>query len=191
MNTQDSIAKSLMGLANAIAQLTDNRALDWRSVLSAQIAELAKLVERPTATNPIDTADLEAATKILASRGWYIDGELPSNIAKPIIESVTHNAESSIDSYFVNHFSQQIDKIQENLCSNFPSRAKALNEAFAAHRAAQYFLSIPVFLAQADGICAEKLGGKLFYKQDDVAKYLKGLHLDAWLDVYLSVLQVP
>lgn len=49
-----------------------------------------------------------------------------------------------------------------------PLRHQILDAAFAAHESAKYELSIPVFLAQVEGMCLEVLGTKLFSTKSGV-----------------------
>lgn len=57
------------------------------------------------------------------------------------------------------HFLEShLEQIEEVLCEKHKNRAEILKAAFSAHKQGNYILSIPPLLAQAEGICAEKLG---------------------------------
>ena len=60
------------------------------------------------------------------------------------------------------YFEEALESIEETAANNYPRRAHLLRQAFAAHRRGEYGLSIPVFLAQTDGICTDVTGGELF-----------------------------
>ncbi|GAH80009.1 unnamed protein product, partial [marine sediment metagenome] len=47
---------------------------------------------------------------------------------------------------------KMLNEIKEKLIARFPNRKDALESAFKAHRNEDYFLSIPVFLAQTEGM---------------------------------------
>ena len=63
------------------------------------------------------------------------------------------------------HFSRIRQDIEGDLTKRFPKRQRILRKAFQAHDAGDYELSVPVFLAQADGIAAE-IFGVSFYSQN-------------------------
>jgi hypothetical protein len=58
----------------------------------------------------------------------------------------------------VEHFRKMVDQIEGHLQENFPHRADILRAAFNAHKRDEFVLSIPVMLAQADGIGEEIFG---------------------------------
>lgn len=51
------------------------------------------------------------------------------------------------------YFRGRAVEITSTLKTAFPPRAKIIESAFAAHARGEYELCIPVFFAQADGIC--------------------------------------
>ena len=63
---------------------------------------------------------------------------------------------------FINKFREDTDTIKQRLATQFPDRAQVIIDAFAAHRQSKFNLSVPVFLAQADGIAWDRLGKTLF-----------------------------
>ena len=138
--------------------------------------------------------DIESVSKSLAGRGWYIDSEMPITVLRPVLACFVEGREAEVDEFFVRHFSSRVESLQDQLLASYPLRSKPLTQAFAAHRSGQYELSIAVFLAQADGICAQVLGGKLFQKRDgrpQVAKKLEAMDLPDSSGVFLSVLGLP
>ncbi len=60
--------------------------------------------------------------------------------------------------------------LQAELCESSPTRAHLLKAAFSAHRRGEFALSVPVFLAQADGICSELIGVSLYTRRDGKPK---------------------
>lgn len=67
----------------------------------------------------------------------------------------------------------QIDKTLHQVESNWPHRLEILRDAFQAHRQGLYTLSIPVLLAQADGISKEIFGVQLYKKESGAPKTKK------------------
>ena len=100
----------------------------------------------------------------LGTRGWYLDlgMTLPGlwSLEKAIVEGNSDEAERELAEYF----RENTRHIEEDLINLFPHRAKILSSAFSAHSRGEYELSVPVFLAQSDGICHELIGLQLFRK---------------------------
>ncbi len=106
-------------------------------------------------------------TCILAQNGWFI-----SSWHTPLAASIYRVAHLfKTGSITEGHklmcvrFSRIRQRIEDNLTNSFPKRRRILQKAFQAHDAGDYELSVPVFLAQADGIAAEILGVS-FYSRD-------------------------
>lgn len=73
---------------------------------------------------------------------------------------------------FVTKFQAAEESIEQNLIRCFQKRSSIIGDAFEAHRKEKYNLSIPVFLAQADGIWYDRWGRYLFSgnRHDSVKK---------------------
>jgi len=63
------------------------------------------------------------------------------------------------------HFSELLDKIAAELATRHPERAVIIGKAITAHQREDYELSVPVFLAQADGIAKEILGVSVYTRK--------------------------
>lgn len=63
------------------------------------------------------------------------------------------------------YIDKKTDEIERNLQESNPNRSDIIKDAFDAHRSGKYTLSIPALLAQADGICFERLGISPFSKK--------------------------
>ena len=100
------------------------------------------------------------ALENFAELGWYPDPampwDFPTTIAK--FESNDVDVEEAISDYF----RQRANAIEEELESSYPRRNDILCDAFQAHREKKFNLSIPVFLAQADGMWRDKFDDSVF-----------------------------
>ena len=105
------------------------------------------------------------ALLILGAHGWFLDLEMPLpglwELEKALKEGNVEDAEQAL----VDYFRERLPEISERLATEFPPRRKILKAAFDAHARGEYELSIPVFLAQADGICQELVGVQLFKRR--------------------------
>jgi hypothetical protein len=64
------------------------------------------------------------------------------------------------------YFTNNLNRIEDYLINVFPKRTEILSAAFKAHNQEQYYFSVPIFLIQADGICAELINNKCFFRKD-------------------------
>jgi len=108
------------------------------------------------------------ALKMLAEDGWYFDphwnfAELFS-VARQIGTGDTEEARGAL----CRHFESRAPEIEAELAERFPQRARIIVAALRAHQKEEYALSVPVFLAQADGICADLVGVQLYSRRDGV-----------------------
>lgn len=67
-----------------------------------------------------------------------------------------------IDANAVGYYEERYSAIKASILSHFGARGHILGPAFDAHEQGLYCLSIPVFIAQADGIFRELRGFGLF-----------------------------
>lgn len=112
----------------------------------------------------------------LAQRGWFIAGSLSPSQYDPIAKALRHGHEHEVEEFLNAHVKDLIPGIRSRALKRWPNRAHILSDAFDAHNALKYTLSVPVFLAQADGISEELLGASLFMREGEKAKE-KASHL--------------
>jgi hypothetical protein len=125
----------------------------------------------------------------IGQSGWYLDGEMsfsdPIKFAEAMLNDQIEEAETSLEE----HFTCRLDGIEASLVTAFPERAKIISAAFAAHRAKQYELSIPVLLAQVDGVCKDLTGFHLFIRKDK--KPSTAACVEAADNVFIAALLAP
>jgi hypothetical protein len=101
--------------------------------------------------------------RTLARRGWFL---LPNAPAMKLINLVEEYSSAGrmieLDELMMRYIDSQLDEIEADLVSRYPARAALFEEAIKAHRQEMYASSITVLLSQADGICVDLLGQKLF-----------------------------
>jgi hypothetical protein len=94
----------------------------------------------------------------LIDRGWFVTMDLPLGWFIAIEESRLAGRHDKADDAMCEFARRQVDDTERRLRERLPDRTAILADAFAAHREGRYALSIPVMLAQADGIGREILG---------------------------------
>lgn len=92
------------------------------------------------------------ATMALSEKSWFISPYFGFGDLINLVDAVYKNPQTA-DDLLVSYYSQNLDEIIASIYSDFPCRAQIIADAVEAHYAKKYNLSIPVFLAQADGFC--------------------------------------
>jgi hypothetical protein len=109
---------------------------------------------------------VQDAILLLGEHGWYFDLNMPLSglwrLQKALSEGDIQDAEEAL----VKYFESRIDEIESSVLEKFPERKELIEAAFNAHRSGDYILSIPVFLAQVDGVCKDVVGKYFFMKKD-------------------------
>jgi hypothetical protein len=98
----------------------------------------------------------------LAYRGWFIAGSLHPHQFQPLARVLKMKAEEQIEEFLKTHVRGLVSDVKKRVLTRWQERAQILADAFDAHIAGKYTLSVPVLLAQADGISADLLGAYLF-----------------------------
>ncbi len=101
----------------------------------------------------------------VAKSGWYISYNTNVNFVYEISEHYEKNHFRKIDNLMSIQIESNIEKIRKLIIKVFPKRKKVLNSAFNAHNSNDYYLSIPVFLTQIDGICIDITNRKFFSRR--------------------------
>ena len=98
----------------------------------------------------------------LAQRGWFIAGSLYPHQYQTLELALKKKAEDQVEEFLKIHIRGQISDVRKHAMNRWKKRAEILADAFDAHIAAKYTLSVPVLLAQADGISYDIFGANLF-----------------------------
>ena len=133
----------------------------------------------------------QEALILLGKHGWYVDFEILPHSLWEIKKALEEGSVQEVEEAFVEYLEERVDEIEASIVGRFPSRKKVIKAAFSAHRRREYELSIPVFLAQTDGICKEVIGEHFFMKKKKkpcTAIYVNQIAADTLLAALLSPL---
>ena len=124
--------------------------IDWDEV-KRRVDEVAKLPEK------------SKATMILASsKGWFFGwNDLLRGVMDLIKKLEAAAKPNDIDEIMIEYYRENFQFFTDELVNRHPDRASVINAAVMAHRTLGtegYILSIPVFIAQADGLLGEIAG---------------------------------
>jgi hypothetical protein len=109
---------------------------------------------------------LRDALSVLAGNGWYLDKTFSFRALFELAEGFASSRTAEANSSLCDHYEARLDSLEGRLCTQFPERSGIVRSALGAHRSEQYALSVPVLLAQADGICSQLTQEQLFRKRD-------------------------
>lgn len=111
--------------------------------------------------------------RILAQHGWYVQPRMTPREHRKICAALAAGRAAEVEAGLVRHFDGELDEIETQLCRNSPARERILRSAFAAHRRGDFAASIPLMLAQADGICRDYTGAHLFSRRERLEAWIK------------------
>ena len=134
---------------------------------------------------------IQEALLLLAQQCWYLDFNMPLPSLWKIKKAISSGEVEEVERALVEYFESQLDEVEKSFGAKFPHRYHIISSAIKAHRNGEYFLSIPVFLAQTDGICKEVVDQYLFMKKDRkpcTAIYVEQVAADTYKAVLLSPL---
>jgi len=150
-----AIFEQRASLEASINELTIKAAEGVRQINARIAADLAKLADSVHRFK----AGLPDKLTTLAMNGWFIYGfRTPSQAIYPIASLFETSRVNEGNQAMCRHFNNVAPDIEADLTKRFSKRAVILKRAFEAHKAANYELSVPVLLAQADGIARDTFG---------------------------------
>jgi len=167
---RSSFAATIKELNIRVAEAVRQHKLAFKGIDWVKTAEAFRQLNAKLKTDwakaaksfPQFKAGLPERLKTLAVRGWFISGRhTPLAVVYPLASLFQTGRVEDGHQALCRHFSDALSSIEHSLIGDFPNRAQILKKAFAAHRAGDYELSIPVLLAQADGIARDTFAEKI------------------------------
>ncbi|MFZ5867842.1 MAG: hypothetical protein ACOYXY_18300 [Thermodesulfobacteriota bacterium] len=95
----------------------------------------------------------DGVVSTLARLGWFLPA--PSKLRSREMMTVRSLSKKTVkerEEFMFRFYEGRLSTIHDSLCFRFKHRAAIFDQAFKAHLDGLYAVSIPVFLAQADGI---------------------------------------
>jgi len=134
---------------------------------------------------------IQEALLLLGKNGWYLDLEMSLPTLWHLRNILDEGNLLKAENILIEYFESRLSEIEKSILKKFPSRKHLLKAAFNAHRRKEYCLSIPLFLAQTDGICKEIIRQYLFMKSNrkpQTAIYVDQITNDTFMAAILSPL---
>lgn len=94
--------------------------------------------------------------------GWFSTSESLLGEMKKAFDQ----GQDALDQYMVNEIDSNYDKIKSSILSLHSNRKEILSCAFELHEGQTWIASIPLFLAQTEGVFSENVGSFLFSGHD-------------------------
>jgi hypothetical protein len=133
----------------------------------------------------------QEALLLLAAHGWYLDLDMSLPQLWKLKGALSDGNAKEAEEALVDYFEGRVEEIEKSITEMLPLRAHLIGAAFNAHRRQEYELSIPVFLAQTDGICKDLINQSLFLKRGkkpETAIYVEQIAADTFRAALLSPL---
>lgn len=136
--------KGLAAISERLSQISEPLAgwIQVSQMLSKAFQQLPQKFEESSET-----------LKELADRGWFVPimHESPSFLFA-INDMRKKRQNRQIDKHLIEYYIRNSNTLVKKIIQLFPHRKKVLSSAFKAHLRSDYYLSIPVFLSQTEGI---------------------------------------
>jgi hypothetical protein len=120
-----------------------------------------------------------------------MDPEMSHQSLLELKDALSEGNVAEAEAALVEYFEERIAEMEESITRKFPHRSHLISSALGAHSKKEYVLSIPVLLAQVDGICKETVNKYLFMKNNkkpETAVYVASIATDTYMAALLSPL---
>ena len=100
----------------------------------------------------------KAAMILALSKGWFFGWHDGLESLMDLVETLNVTPSADIDEVMAQYYLINLESFTDELTSRYPSRAPAIRAAVNAHSSLGcegFLLSVPVFIAQADGLLTE------------------------------------
>ncbi len=105
---------------------------------------------------------VKSSVRVLAEHGWYPDPDLTPKAVVALAHYIARGDFGTASDLLCEHFDSIVDSIEALTTASLPDRAAILCQALAAHRRADYALSVPVLLAQTEGLYQDTFVTRLY-----------------------------
>lgn len=140
-----------LGLLSVASEIGVKLVADFGPLAKIDWAEAVRQVNELPAKSKV-------AMTAAARKGWFFGWNDSLQSVLELVEKIEAAGEHGIDQLLAQYYRDQLEALTHELVANHPHRAPAIRAAVNAHMTLGndgYYLSIPVFIAQADGLLTE------------------------------------
>lgn len=162
-----AISKEAGTLAEKVTAYLEKTEPAWKEL--AQI-DWAAAIQR---LNDLPKKSKDAMQLALAE-GWFFGWHDGLQSLMELVESLSATPTASVEDIMSAYYRANLQPFANQLISQYPNRAVAIRAALDAHTSIPdggYFLSIPVFIAQADGLLTEITGIESPRREEEIKKF--------------------
>lgn len=166
-------AQVLFGVAMVIQTIAE-RVAPYLEKAAPYLAALAQ-VDWAAVKQRLDELPQKSkdAMRLALAEGWFFGWHDGLKSLMDLVESLETTQSSTVDDIMVAYYRTNLQPFSDEITSQYPNRAAAIRAAVNAHTSLGdqgYSLSIPVFIAQADGLLAEITGVESMTKAASVLR---------------------
>ena len=132
------------------------------------------------------------SVKLLAENGWYFPLDFHPVELNRMASHINEGNGHIVDEEMIIYIDKELTNINDQLIKKFPKRSSVINAGIRAHKMHEYYLSIPVFFSQIEGICEELTGDRFFKNKSNAPltnEWLKNFETDSFTKILLEPLK--
>lgn len=155
----ESHVPAILEWVGVLKQQLQPYAQELVTYLAPHLAELAQIdwvaVKRQLDELPVKS---KKAMILASSKGWFFGWGESLEDQMALVEKLEVIKPKEIDEFLGKYYRENLQFLTNRLVERYPDRASVIRAAVCAHSergSDGYFLSIPVFIAQADGLLTE------------------------------------
>lgn len=157
----DALAESMSEIRTTFSRATSSLT-ESINELRSHCSEISLSFEKTFERLP---ARVRTAVSTLASHGWFPDYRLDISDLWRAADNFQSGNIDEANQIFMQYYTSNLAEVESRVYTRLPERVHLISSAFRAHRRAEYALSVPLLLAQADGVCAELTGHELYRRR--------------------------
>lgn len=155
----------------AVEKIAANYRSSWQAIQRqlVNVGDLTKFFDR------LDARQRQAAV-ILAQKGWWLSPGFPIRLFSLVIEMKENGQSRQINRLICDYYTQRrLSRLLTNWMAEplFKRRGRLLREALRAHKQKKWVLSIPVLLAQIEGVLRDYAEQRKMPRKKSVIKLAK------------------
>ena len=190
---KEEITRGFCAIAEQItrtAQMIQNASVGMQAVLRTATEGMSRLPELIHRQNQ----EFAFLMPWLAAHSWYFGMDMPLSSMGQLSRLVRAAEYGAVDAALTDWHRQHAQSIITRIAERFPNRSRVLTAAFVAYLTGDYLLSIPTFLAQADGVSYDYLSENFFRTQlwqQRLQDFMQEANLMEFSSVMVSPLYEP
>lgn len=127
--------------------------------------------------------------QILSEVGWFIPLSIGPGELNFYAKEVLEDRVELVNKRMIELLDSEMEYFERIIIERFPHRKSALISSLKAHKEEEYYLSIPVFFAQTEGICKELTSFRYFKtskNQPETKKWVSNFISGSFIEILLK-----